>query len=222
MDTNQIDTTGIQSKTEKFFSGYQTKELKKGTKLIFPGEEAPFIYYVKNGYVRMSQMIADGKELTVNIFIPGTYFPFFLSFFAVENQYCYQTISSVAVSAAPVSDVMEFARGNVDVLWDFTRRMSAGIHGLLQSLPYQLYGTVHKRIVSTIHMLSLRCGEDTADGIRIAFPITHQDIADFTGTARETASLEMEKLQKQRIISYAHKTLVIRNLSRLKQESMLH
>jgi CRP-like cAMP-binding protein len=55
----------------------------------------------------------------------------------------------------------------------------------------------------------------TAKGIEISIPLAHQDIANLTGITRETASVELEKLSHEKIISYTYKHMIVRDLQRL-------
>lgn len=214
-------TTQTQEKVASFFSKYPEVRYKKGTMILQPEDSIVSIFYLMTGYVRMYSILSDGKELTLNIFKPGSYFPLFLAFANSQNSYFFQTMTAVTVRKAPKIDVVQFIKGNSDVLFDFTRRMSIGFYGLLSSLQYQLFGSVRRRITSTLVLLSKRFGEHLKDGIYITLQLTHQDIANLTGVARETASVELEKLQKQDIISYAHKKIIIHNLKALDQEVLV-
>jgi len=49
-------------------------------------------------------------------------------------------------------------------------------------------------------------------------PLAHREIASWIGTTRETASLQIEKLQKKGIITTRGRLLIIRDLTRLQQE----
>lgn len=187
--------------------------------ILQPDDASANIYYLISGFVRMYSIVFDGKELTLNIFKPGSYFPLFLALDNLKNSYFYESISPVTISKAPKDDVVYFVKNNPDVLLEFTMRMSRGTHGLLTNLQYQLFGSVHRRITSTIYLLSKRFGEITKTGILISLPLTHQDVANLTGIARETASLELEKLQKLKYISYAHRKITIHNLQFLEKEA---
>jgi len=211
----------IQETVMSFFRNHRKRQFRKKDSILQPEDSILSVYYLLEGFVRMYSIFSDGKVLTFNIFKPGLYFPLFLAFTSQKNAYFYQSLTPVSVLEAPKEDVIRFVRNNPDVLFDFTKRVSRGVHGLLTNLQFQLFGTVHRRITSTIVLLLKRFGENEKDGIRITIPLTHQDIANLTGVARETASLEMEELQKKDIISYAHKIIRIHNLRKLIEESSL-
>jgi CRP/FNR family transcriptional regulator len=128
-------------------------------------------------------------------------------------------MSSVSSQKAQKIEVMNFVRSHNDILFDFTKRMTIGFHGLLTNLEKQLSGSVHRRICSTLLMLAQRFGKQTSQGLVISISLTHQDIADSTGIARETASVELGKLQLQKIIHFSHQTILIKDVLLLEKET---
>jgi CRP/FNR family transcriptional regulator len=62
------------------------------------------------------------------------------------------------------------------------------------------YRTVRERLVSFLLTMSHRFGQETADGLMINAPLRHQDIASSVNASRETASRELAKLEKRRLI----------------------
>lgn len=61
-------------------------------------------------------------------------------------------------------------------------------------------------------------GEKKDKGIIISHHFTQQDIATLTGIARETASKEIEKLEKKGLIKYANRSIMLKNMKALNLE----
>jgi len=213
-----VTQTDHQKKTQDFFSSHPQIRYKKRDTLLWPEDPIESIFFLTDGYVRMYSVMPDGKELTLNIFKTGSFFPLFIALEGVENRYFYQAMSPVVVRKAPKQHVIDYVTSNGDVLYDFTRRITSGFHGLLTNLQYQLFGTVHRKICSTLVLLVRRFGMEDKHGITIPISFTHQDIADLTGVARETASVELSALQKQGLIRYSGRTIIIPDITRLEQE----
>jgi CRP/FNR family transcriptional regulator len=207
-----------QEKMAAYFSESKIYQWKKKDIILQPGDDMQSIFFLKSGYVRMYNSLSDGKELTVNIFKPQTYFPLFLAFENIENTYFYQAMSQVHIQKASKNEVMNFVRSHNDILFDFTKRMTIGFHGLLSNLEKQLSGSVHRKVCSTLIMLTQRFGKQTSQGFIIMIPLTHQDIADLTGIARETASVELSKLQTKGCILFSHQTICIKDMRLLEKE----
>lgn len=198
-----------------FFSRYPLVAYKKGTMFIQPEDEIAYIYYLRKGFVRMFQIFPDGKELTVNIFQPESYLPLFLVFANAKNSYYFEPLVPSEFFKAPKENVLKFIQSDPEILTEFTTRISIGFNGLLENLQYQFFGSVHDKIAGTLLLLSKRFGKSTEKGIQIIIPLSHEDIAKLAGIARETTSLELERLSAKKIISYTYKHLIIRNTSAL-------
>jgi CRP-like cAMP-binding protein len=210
------------AKINTFFSQQKIQTYKKGDMIFLPGDPVTDVYFVHAGFIRMYCELGDGKELTLNIFKPGSYFPMFLVLESAPNAYYFQAMTATKLSKVPKDDVVRFLKNEPDVLFEFTRRLTIGLNGLLTNIQYTLFGPVHTRIVSAILFLAKRFGEKLPDGgVRISLPLTHQDIANVVGIARETASIEIEKLVGKDLILDTKKQITIRNVALLEKEALI-
>jgi CRP-like cAMP-binding protein len=73
-------------------------------------------------------------------------------------------------------------------------------------------------LYSTLIRFSNSYGENHEEGILISVPLTNQDLANFTGTARESVSRMLSDLRKKKIITIDRKTIIIHNIEFLKKE----
>jgi CRP-like cAMP-binding protein len=212
----------ISEKISTFFSQRKIQTYKKGEMILLPDDPIVDVYYVYTGFVRLYCELSDGKELTLNIFKPGSYFPMFLVLDNTPNVQYFQAMTTTKLAKVPKDDVVQFLKGEPEVLFEFTRRLTIGLNGLITNIQYTLFGPVHTRIVSALLFFARRFGKNLVDGsVRIELPLTHQDIANVVGIARETASLEIETLVKKKLIIDVKKYIVVPNISLLKKEAFL-
>jgi len=194
---------------------YSSIIFKKGKLILQPSTHITHIYYLIEGYVRMYSLLPNGKELTITIFKPDSFFPLFLAIDERENTYYFESFTTSVIKRIPTEQVLHFIKNNHDVLYDFTRRTSRGMQGVIENLQYQLFGSVTQRTIETLLMLARRFGTKKGNGVQIELPISHQDIANFVGVARETISIEMSKLQKQGMITALYKRITVPDVSAL-------
>ncbi len=212
----------VKTKVAAFFSQKPVRTYKKGEMIFMPGDPISDVYYVQTGFIRLYCLLADGKELTLNIFKPGTYFPIFLILNAISNPHYFEAMTPTKLSIIPKSDIVRFMKTEPDVLFDFTTRLSRGLHGLITNIQYSLFGSVHTKLISTLLLLSKRFGVTQPDGsVSIPIKLTHQDIANIIGVARETTSLEMKKLAKKNLIMDKQRSITIRNVRLLEKEALM-
>lgn len=212
----------LTEKLEKFFSQFRLLPLKKGELVIRPDDNPQGVYFLKNGYVRMYAIFEDGRELTLNIFKPHTYFSMIWTIGNLTNTYYFQAMTEAELERAPKEQFLEFIKGNPEIMFDVTRRVLVGLDGLLTNVLHLLSGSAEKRVVAALFLSAKRFGEKTQNGaIIIKLPLTHQDIANLAGITRETASIEMGKLTKKGLVSSKNHCLVIEDLERLEEESVM-
>lgn len=209
-------------KLEEFFSNGKTIEYKKNEMILRPEDIPQGVFYLEKGFVRMNTILEDGRELTLNIFKPGTYFSMLWAIGDIENTYYFQAVTNIVVKRAPKEKTVKFLKENPEILFDLTKRILSGMGGLLTNIEYLLSGHAEKRVSAALILSAKRFGKKEVNGkIEIELPLTHQDIANLGGLTRETTSLELEKLEKKKLISYKHHTMVIINLKQLQEKNSI-
>ena len=209
-------------KIEDFFSKYKKLDYKKGDTLIHGEDEPQGIYYLVKGNVRMFSLTADGKEFTLNIFKPNSYFPMIWAIADIPNAYYYEAMSDIEVVRAPKNDVLtKLIKNDQKVLFELTKRIMVGMGGLLTRIQYLLTADAHQRVASVIVMLTKRFGEKKKYKMIIEIPFTHQEIANLAGLTRETTSLELKKMTDKKLVYRKGKMWVINDLNKLVEESLI-
>ncbi|MNI90899.1 Global nitrogen regulator [compost metagenome] len=75
---------------------------------------------------------------------------------------------------------------------------------------------MRKRIARMLLRLTEQHGVPSADGILIDLKLTHQHLADMTGTARETVTKLLLELQNEQLIRNDQKKIVVCNMDGLR------
>lgn len=205
-----------------FFNKYKIRRYGPKEVIIRADESSPYVFYIKRGYVRSYTISEAGKEFTLNIYKPGNYFSMNCVLGGVSNTHFFETITPVDVCVVPRDKVISFLEQNPEVLMDLTKRVLVGLEGVLTRMQYLLFGKAYNKVASSILLCSRRFGEKTHNGTKIQIPLTHQDIANLAGLARETASVEIKKLERMGIIASPSKRIVVLDEERLKEESLIY
>jgi CRP-like cAMP-binding protein len=191
--------------------------------IIIHADDSPSgVFYIKNGFVKMSAILENGREITLNIFKSGAYFPMIWAIADISNTYYYRTVGKTELKRIPRDKVLEFVKKDPDFLFDLTKRILSGVSGLLLNIEHQLSGDSYHRVIAALVLAVNRFGVVQNKCISINFPMTHQEIAGIAGLTRETVSLAMEKLVKKKIIAYKGRTLLINDKGALMKESTIY
>jgi len=75
-----------------------------------------------------------------------------------------------------------------------------------------------ERVAFRLNSLAENYGKKTANGIEITLPIKQLELADSINVTRETASRELLRLKKKKLISYNNSSYTILNIAELRKE----
>ncbi len=127
----------------------------------------------------------------------------------------------VEIWQVPRDKFVEFVKTNGDVLFELTSRILIRLGGLIERINYMVFGNAGNKVASIISICAERFGSLGKDGILIEVFLTHKNLADLLGMARETVSIEVKKLEKKGFIEYHGRHIIVKNVKRLKEESLL-
>jgi len=213
--------SNVNDRLRTFFHNYPSKEFKRGELILNPDQENRLVYFLEQGYVKQYSMSKDGRVKAVNIFKPHSFFPIILAIANYDNKFYFEAIDTVIARQAPVGDVLRLVMKDNQIIMDLCKRFLIGVEGVMNILQSIMYETSRKKLASFILMLSQRFGVKKDKSIRIEIPLTHQDIASFTGMIRETVSFEMKKLQKEGIIADNNRRKAIEILNEAALEKII-
>lgn len=208
----------LDNKLILFFSKNRQTKLPKGSVIIHGDDEPTGVYLINKGFVKMSSINEDGSEIAVSIFKPNSFFPMTWAVADIENKYFYKALTDVELYKSNKHDFLAFLSSNTDILFDLTSRLLTGLDGIIQLTKNLLKTSSTKRVASLIKMLIKRFGvKNEAGETIIDIALTQQDISNFIGTSRETASIAIEKLKKQKIIDVKHKKIIVLDIDKLNE-----
>lgn len=208
----------ILQKLENFFSRYKNISFEKGQVIIGADGEPSGIFYLKQGYIRQHSLSALGKDKAVNIFKPPSFFPMIWALTDAANSYYFEAMSDGSGFLAPKDEVVEFVKKNPDVLLNLTERVMIGVSGLLNIMEQMMFDSAYHKLIGLLLIFARRFGKRKGREVVFNLKLTHQDIASFIGSIRETVSVEMQNLKKKGLIEYHGSIIEVKNLEALEKE----
>lgn len=204
----------------KQFKKIQSKKIKKGGIIFYQGDETNKITYIKKGFVKLFQTAEDGREPVVYLYGPGSILGL-RALTSADHTYWHssEALSDCEVVSLQVEEYKEILSKNpeniVDLLYLFIQR--------LNYTERRLYGFVTAetiaRVAAFLYDCTLRFGIKKNGTINIPIPLTHQVIAEFVGSARESVTISLNKLIKENVLMHTRGSIVITNEKKLKRYS---
>lgn len=208
-------------KLNTFFSQFKPIQYKKRTLILHADEVLSNIFFIKNGYIRVYKISEQGEELTLAILKPNDLFPFTYGIHNLPNSYYLEALTPIELWRIPQDTFVSFLQSQPDIFEELTNRILIRFGGLLTRMEYLVFGNAYTKVASIVLICAKQFGEKKEGLIIIPLPLTHKDIATLVGITRETACLEMKKLEKEGIISHQGRNLVVNNIDLLESISLL-
>lgn len=181
--------------------------------IYLPGEGSDYVYLLKEGRVRLSQISAEGKEVTLDYLEPGAVFGALgvgedemVQAEAVENAY---------LCKVPRADFERFIAERPQLMFQVTKLLGLRLRRVQVRLHTLLFHDVRTRLLKTLEELAETYGEPTDQGVRLRLKLTHQDLANLIGSTRETTSAIISQLRTEGVLDFDHKHAILKQTAAL-------
>lgn len=198
------------------FGAAQSRKYDAGASISDPEIAPERAFRCVSGTIKVTKLLASGREILITILQTGSVW----SDRAVLNGY-WKDVFVEAMESSEVASVDAIAfervvRSSPDLLAKFMLRISEQVSDALTLLDDFRGRDVASRLARVLVRFSKQYGVPTEKGVRIELPVTHQDLANMIGTARETVSRNMARFRQQGYVKDGHAaTLEILNLDSL-------
>ncbi len=203
---------------EDFFASYTKLTEQKGYVLIEQDQLPDGIYFLKKGYVLQYTVSEKGEKIAIHIFRPGSFFPLSWICNNMDSPYTHETMTGVTLYRAPKDAVRTFLQGHPLILYDVTCRLMSGITGLRKRIESLIEKDARQRTIGLLLYFADIVGERKGNTVTLPVPFPHRELAAWLGLTRETTSLQVETLARQKFISYQHRRIIIGDIKTLQDE----
>lgn len=203
---------------EDFYKQFTTRSYKKGEMLIRADDDPQGIFCLTKGYVRQYVISKTGFELTLHILKPISYFPMVWAINGTPNIHYFEALTSTEVGRAPRDRVVEFIKDKPALLFELMSELLEDNAETLTRVEHLVFSDAYRRVISVLLYLAKHFGEKNGTSVIINHRFTQQDIATLVGVARETASNEMVKLEKKKLISHINHSILLESVKKLENE----
>lgn len=195
----------------------QERQIPKSTILFMEDDPGDSLYIIRQGSFKVYRLASDGREKTLAVIVQGEWFG--------EMALIDDGPRSATAEALENSKVIILKKVDFKLLMDnypplaqqVTRVLSFRLRQTNQQVEAFAFGDVRSRIVQVLLDLYRRNGIITENGHRIEVRLTHQEIANLAGVARETASRILAELQQDELVEYSHRQFCLLDLEKLQR-----
>ncbi len=210
------DVEGLKKPLDEVFGSAVPRRYDERTSISDPEHAPRRTFLCVSGTIKATKLLASGREILITILQAGSLW----SDRAVLNGYWKDVFLEAMEATEIVAVDNEFFEKSIRMrpehLATFMMRISDQVSDALTLLDDFRGRDVASRLARVLVRFSHEYGVPTENGVRIELPVTHQDLANMIGTARETVSRNMARFRQQGYVRDGHMaTLEILNLASL-------
>ncbi len=196
----------------KFTSAYPA-----GAVLFIERQTARGAYVLCEGEVKLSISSSEGKKLILRITKPGEVLGLVSALSGSPHEVTAETLRPCQVAFIPRDLFLRFMAKHPEAYPLVTGQLGSQYQvaceqlrnlGLSASAPEKLAKLLLDFAVS---------GQQTKQGTRVKLPLTHEEIAEFIGTTRETVTRTLSEFKSQHLVELHGSTLVIEDREALEE-----
>ncbi|HMW89768.1 MAG TPA: Crp/Fnr family transcriptional regulator [Candidatus Obscuribacter sp.] len=191
-------------------------ELPKHHLIFSPGTPCDAIYFIEKGRVRVTRLSTEGKTVILALLGPGDMIGE-AAWETDEHDSYAETLEDSRIYQIGREAFLNFVRENpefglrfIGILGDRLKQAQARIEDLV-------FRQVPSRVARLLVTLAETHGKVTPNGVRVEFPLTHQEIADMVGSSRVTVTQILNRFRDSHWIDIESKRVTIHNMNALEE-----
>lgn len=182
----------LQSVAEMF----QERQYKKNEIIFVEEDTGQYMYVVKEGRVKVSRSLPNGRETILTFHKEGEYFG---EMSLIDGETAPANVTAVVATTILVIGQQDFSvlLANPKIQSMFLKVLCKRCRNAWAQISVLAFHHADARIRAALDHLSRNRGTPTDRGIRIDLHLTHRELAEMAGISRETATRVLGQLQSE-------------------------
>ncbi|MEA2710446.1 MAG: family transcriptional regulator, cyclic receptor protein [Phycisphaerales bacterium] len=180
--------------------GAEGIEVARGATIYTQGSQAEHVYYIHRGQVRLYQVGPDGEEARlVEILGPGQWFG--CASLSQAGTYVAQAVAATEATLSKVAAIrfLEHVSTNPEAAQQLIRNLASTVHSARNEAARLVFQDCNQRLLNAMLRFSDSAAA-TSDGENVVLHLTHEQLAQAVGAARETISLALTELRHKNLV----------------------
>ncbi|MBI3587268.1 MAG: Crp/Fnr family transcriptional regulator [Ignavibacteriales bacterium] len=189
--------------------------------IYFPDEPTHRMFFLKQGHVKISRVTQDGKEVILDVLGPGEIFGEMRlpDEDAGGRNEMAEALDEAIVCTMKREDFESLLKMNPNLNLEVTKRVGLRLRKIEERVTDLLFKDTRKRIASFLVRYAEEFGKMKQGIVTVGNPLTQQEIALLTGSARQTVTSTLNEFRSMGILDFSRSTIIIKDFGKLKRIS---
>jgi CRP-like cAMP-binding protein len=184
--------------------------------IFMPDEAADHLYILGKGRVKTGTFSADGREVIKEILQPETLFgDLALAGETKRSEFAQALHDEAEYLAIKVSDFQQLMQQNQRLVFACLQHLTHRLQRVEERLAKLVLKDARERIIEFLIETAGKEGRRVGYETLLKHHLTQQDIANLTGTSRQTVTSVLNDLRKSNLIYFNRNSILIRDIEKL-------
>ena len=195
---------------------HQYHQFKKGQFVYFQNQPSEHIYLIAEGRIKIGTYSSQGKEITKTILSKGEIFgELALAGESQRSDFAQSMSDETRVCTMGIDMMQELMLENQSLSLKIFKLMGLRVRKLERRLESLVFKDARTRVVEFIKEMAEERGQKVGFETMVKYKLTHQDIANLTGTSRQTVTTILNELRDKNLINFDRRKILIRDMDKL-------
>ncbi|MDX1477503.1 MAG: Crp/Fnr family transcriptional regulator [Saprospiraceae bacterium] len=194
----------------------EPRTIGKYTYIYHQDDQAEYVYLLAEGTVKIGTQHNDGREMIKRILHPEAVFGE-IGLFSNDrhNSFAMTLNTEVRVYRVSVSSFRQLMRQSAQLNFNVLEMIGRRLTNTEKRLESLIFKDARARIIDFLRFNAETRGRKVGFETFFKHNLTQQDIANFTGTSRQTVTSVLNELRKSNLIYFNRTGILIRDLANL-------
>ncbi|HED03543.1 MAG TPA: Crp/Fnr family transcriptional regulator [Candidatus Fraserbacteria bacterium] len=189
----------------------------KGEIIYQPGDLDSAIYYIRSGKIKLAYLDESGRKLTLSILGENELFGEMALIGERKRTLLAQALEEVSIYEIDERRFLDLVERKPELALDIIGLFGRRTREIERKLEDLVFKDISTRLSRQLLKLVKEHGQETKNGTQIDFKITHKELADLIGSARENTTSALNRLAKEGILDKRRYRIIIKDEEKLKQ-----
>ena len=190
---------------------------KKDQYIYFEEDTSRYIYLIADGKVKIASYSSDGKEIIKAVLSKGEIFGE-MALIGQEKRrdFALSMDDDTTICPLTVAEMRDLMEHNKSLNFKIYKLIGLRIEKMERRIESLVFKDARTRVVEYLRDIANEKGKKVGFETMVKNFLTHKDIANLTGTSRQTVTTILNELKDKNIINFDRKRILIRDMELLK------
>lgn len=202
---------------DKLVDRFEVREYGRHESVYRLDAPSDHVFFLARGIIKISSWSDDGREIIKQILHPIAMFgEMGLIGEAKRRDEATCLDKNTTLYVIPTASLSELLQNEKSFMLEFLKWIGQRLQRTEARLEAMIFKDARKRIIDFLIDTANKQGRRVGYEMLIRHCLTQQDIANLTGTSRQTVTSVLNELKKSNLIHFNRRTILIRDLSQLR------